>query len=70
MTKFNRKFNSRRKRQERWYGIVTRLSDFEGLIDNYDGATPEDVRAMRDIHGRLYECYAIAKEHLKEIVLC
>ena len=66
MNKFNRKFNIRRKRQERWYGILMRLSDFEGLINNYDSASPEEIRAMRTIHSKLYECCVIAKEHLKE----
>ena len=66
MTKYNRKFNARRKRLERWYGIEMRLSDFEGLINSYDGMTPEEVRAMRTIHRKLYECSVIAKERLKE----
>ena len=66
MNRYNRKFNARRKRLERWYGIVMRLSDFEGLINSYDGMTPEEVYAMRMIHRKLYECSVIAKERLKE----
>ena len=66
MKKFNRRFNTRRKRMERWYSIMMRLSGFEGLINSYDGASPEEVQAMRTIHEKLYECYTIAKEHLKE----
>ena len=45
---------------------MMRLSGFEGLINSYDGASPEEVQAMRTIHEKLYECYTIAKEHLKE----
>ena len=66
MNRLNRKFNARRKRQECWYEILMRLSDFEGLINNYDSASPEEIHAMRTIHSKLYECCAIAKEHLKE----
>ena len=66
MNKFNRKFNSLCKRMERWYGIVMRLSDFEGLINSYDGMTPEEVGVMRDIHRKLNECSALAKGYLKE----
>lgn len=66
MTKYNRKFNTRRKRMERWHDIVMRLSDFEGLINSYDGMTPEEVRVMRAIHGKLYECSVLAGEYLKK----
>ena len=64
--KFNRKFNARRKRIERWHNIAMRLSDFGGFITDYDGMTPEDVRAMICIHRKLYECCVIAREHLRE----
>ena len=66
MNRFNRKFNARRKRIERWHNIVARLSGFERLITDYDGMTPDDVRAMIGIHRKLYECCVIAREHLKE----
>lgn len=64
--RFNRKFNIRRKRIERWYNIVMKLSEFEGLVNNYDGASPEDVRTLKAIHKKLYECQTVAKEHLRE----
>ena len=66
MTKYNRKFNARRKRMERWHGIVMRLSEFEGLINSYDGMSPEEVCAMRAIHKKLYECSALAGKYLRE----
>ena len=66
MNKFNRRFNSRRKRIERWHNILTGLISFEGLINDYDGVTPADVRAMKDIHRKLYECSVTAKRQLKE----
>ena len=66
MNRFNRKFNARRKRIERWHNIGERLSGFESLITDYDGMTPDDVRAMIGIHKKLYECCVIAREHLKE----
>ena len=64
--KFNRKFNARRKRIERWHNIVMKLSEFEGLVDNYDGASTEEVRTLKAIHKKLYECQTSAKEHLRE----
>lgn len=53
--KFNRKFNTRRKRMERWHNIVMKLAEFEGLITDYDGMTPEDVRARSMIESHLQE---------------
>ncbi len=66
MTKYNRRFNTRLKRLERWHEITMRLSEFEGLINSYDGASPEEVRVMKTIHMKLYECSVIAKKQLKE----
>ena len=64
--KFNRKFNTRRKSIERWHNIVMKLSEFEGLVNNYDGASPEEVRTLKAIHKKLYECQRSAKEYLRE----
>ena len=66
MNKFNRKFNTRCKKIARWCNIVSRLTDFEGIINSYDGASPEEVRTMKIIHKKLYECVYLAKAHLKE----
>ena len=51
---------------ERWHSIVMRLSEFDGLINSYDGMTPEEVHAMRVIHRKLHECSVLACEYLKE----
>ena len=67
MTKFNRKFNVKLKRIERWHKITIMLSEFDGVINEYDGATPEEVRIMKSIHKKLYECCVIAKSHLKQV---
>ena len=67
MTKFNRKFNVKLKSIERWDKITTMLYEFEGVINEYDGATPEEVRTMKSIHRKLYECCVMAKRHLKEV---
>ena len=64
--KFSRKFNTRRKRIERWHNIVMKLSEFEGLVNDYDGASPEEVRTLKAINRKLYECQTVAKEHLSE----
>ena len=67
MNRRNRKFNTRRKRIERWHNIVMKLSEFEGLVNNYDGASPGEIRTLKAIHKKLYECQTVAKEHLKEV---
>ncbi len=64
--KFNRKFNAWRKRFERWYVIKSRISEFEGIVNDYDGATPEDVKVLKEIHRKLYECQQMANESLKD----
>lgn len=66
MNRFNRKFNTRRKSIERWHKIATKLSEFEGIVNNYDGASPDEVRTLRTIHRKLYECCVLSKEHLRE----
>ncbi len=66
MNRYNRKFNAWRKRFERWYVIKSRISEFEGIVNDYDGATPEDVKVLKEIHRKLYECQQIANERLKD----
>ena len=66
MNRYNRKFNSWRKRFERWYVIKSRISEFEGIVNDYDGATPEDVKVLREIHRKLYECQQMANEQLQK----
>ena len=61
MNKFNRKFNSKIRRYERWIKIVQKLNEFEGLIHNYDSASPDEVHALKEIHRKLYECSDRAK---------
>ena len=64
--KFNRRFNTRRKSMERWHNLVIKLHEFEGIVNSYDGASPSEVKALKTIHRKLYECCTMAKEHLKE----
>lgn len=68
MNKFNRKFNTWRIRFERWYRIEVILSDAEGLTSPfmYDKASPEKIRCMKEIHGKLCECLKISGDMLKE----
>lgn len=66
MNRFNRKFNTKLKSIERWHNILMKLCEFEGLVNNYDGASPDEVRTLKFIHRKLYECQHRAKEHLKE----
>lgn len=67
MNKFNRKFNARMRRYERWNRIVQKLNEFEGLINNYDSASPDEVHALKEIHRRLYECWQTAKHFEEEL---
>ena len=67
MNKFNRRFNTKCRRYERWLRIVRKLSEFEGLINNYDSASPDEVRTLRKIHSFLYECQTAAKRFEEEL---
>ena len=71
MNKFNRKFNARCRRYNRWNRIVMKLAEFEGLVNNYDSASPDEVRALREIsqnqHRKLYECQTTAKYYEEEL---
>ena len=67
LTKFNRKFNVKLKRIERWHNITIMLAGFEGVINFYDSASPEEVRTMKSIHKKLYECLVMAKKVLEEV---
>ena len=67
MNKLNRRLNQRIKRIKRWHCITSKLNEFEGVINDYDGATPEEVRKLRFIHERLYECCRLAKCYLEEV---
>ena len=67
MNKFNRKFNARIRRYERWNRIIQKLNEFEGLINNYDSASPDEVHALKEIHRRLYECWQTAKDFEEEL---
>lgn len=66
-SKFNRKFASRCKCYERWHRIVQKLNEFEGLINNYDSASPDEVCALKEIHTKLYECWMTAKHYEEEL---
>ncbi|MBQ7732489.1 MAG: hypothetical protein IJT58_00530 [Synergistaceae bacterium] len=67
MNRINHKFYQQIKRVKRWHSITTKLNEFEGLINDYDGASPEEIRKLRFIHERLYECYMLAKSFLEEV---
>lgn len=67
MNKFNRKLNARIRRYERWQRIASKLTEFEGLINSYESASPEEVRDMKEIHNKLYEFYLTAKRYEEEL---
>lgn len=45
-----------------------RLSEFEGLINSYDGLNPREVVSMKIIHKKLFEAYSIAKKRKQEVL--
>lgn len=65
-TRFNRRFNSRRKSLERWHDILDRLNSFQGVLTNYDGATPDEIRDLKNFHSTLYELKRVAEKNIKE----
>ena len=65
MNKFNRRFGAKCRRYERWHRIAMMLSEFEGLVNSYESASPDEVRALKEIHSKLYECLTAAK-HFEE----
>lgn len=67
MNKFNRRFNTKCRRYERWHRIVGKLNEFQGLINSYESASPEEIRVLREIHSKLYECLAAAKFFEEEL---
>lgn len=64
--KRNRKFSAWLRRYERWHKIAGELSSINTLAAPFDGAAPEDVKAMKEIHRLICECRAVAEERLKE----
>ena len=67
MNNFNKKFNSKIKRLNKWQDVLARLSGFEGLVNSYDGLNPDDVLAIKIIHRKLFECQNIAKRHFLQV---
>ena len=67
MNKYNRRFITRYRRFERWYNITCGLAEFDGLTKSYDSASPDEVRTLKVIRGKLRECYVLAKSVLEEV---
>ena len=44
------------------------LANFDGVINNYDSASPDEIHTMKSIHRKLYECSLMAKKHLTEVI--
>ena len=65
------KFNGELSRVAFWYAMTTRLAEFESLVHHRKHLRPEDVRALKEIHRALYDCYKVAQDmqgqHRKEL---
>ena len=68
MNKFNKQFNSKIKRLNKWQDVTSRLSAFEGLLHSFDGLNPREVVSLKIIHKKLYEAYSIAKKRKQEVL--
>lgn len=66
MNKYNRKFIARYKRFERWHNMAEKLSQAITLCEHFDGASPYDMKAMKEISRLIRECKVIAEDRLKE----
>ena len=65
MTKFNRKFNSACSRLAFWHNITTTLAGFDNLLKSASNLTPDDMRTLKAIHRKLFECYSDANDRLQ-----
>ena len=65
------KFNGELSRVAFWHSMTTRLAEFESLVHHRKHLRPEDVRALKEIHRALYDCYKVAQDmqsrHRKEL---
>ena len=66
MNNYNRKFSVRLKRFERWLNISDSLSALLNITAPFDGASPNDVQAVREIHRLIQKCRIVAGDRLKE----
>lgn len=66
-----RKYNGELSRVAFWYAMTTRLAEFESLVHHREHLRSDDVRALKEIHGALYDCYKLAQNmqsrHRKEL---
>ena len=67
MIKFNRIFNTKIKRLNKWQELILRLSAFEDILHSCDGLSPREVVSMKIIHKKLFEAYSIAKKRRNEV---
>ena len=59
--KFNRKCNGTVSRIAFWQAMTAQLADFELLVHHREHLTPDDVKALKQIHIALFDCYRAAK---------
>ena len=67
MNKFNRRFNARLVRYKRWQEIRHKLCEFEGIVNDYAHATPDEVKDLKKIYEKLYEMYITAKRYEEDL---
>ena len=65
MSSFTKKYNGAASRFAFWHILTAKLADFDSLVRRREHLTPEDVRALREIHSALYDCYSLAKDKRK-----
>ena len=66
-----KQYNGALSRVAFWHSMTVRLAEFESLVHHREHLRPEDVRALREIHRALYDCYEKSKDmqskHRKEL---
>ena len=66
-----KQYNGALSRVAFWHSMTVRLAEFESLVHHREHLRPEDVRALREIHRALYDCYELSKGmqsmHKKEL---
>ena len=66
MGSFTKRFNRAASRLAFWQAMTARLAEFDSLVRRREHLTPEDVKALRQIHRALYECYSQAKTQKRQ----
>ena len=63
--KFNRRCNHLCVRIAFWHRMTSQLAGFDSIIKSREHLTPDDLKALKEIHKALFWCYSEAKGRLQ-----